>query len=139
MFDLIQAITEDPVPALSPQSFSPELCDFVELMLRRDPGERPTAVKLLTHPFLQRYQDQDSVALAGMVKVSPASPTEVRTFMVMLCCRPPCLLQRRVARDGALRSGHAVVNPDDCFAAPSRHCLNLFLLSSPTVKNLPVA
>ncbi|CAM9159342.1 unnamed protein product, partial [Laminaria digitata] len=68
MFDLIQAITEDPVPALSPQSFSPELCDLVELMLRRDPGERPTAVKLLTHPFLQRHHDLDSVALANMVK-----------------------------------------------------------------------
>ena len=95
MFDLIQAITEDPVPALSPQSFSPELCDLVELMLRRDPGERPTAVKLLTHPFLLRHQDQDSVALAGMVKVSPASPTEVRTFLrwcllssaLFVCCR----------------------------------------------------
>lgn len=107
MFDLIQAITEDPVPALSPQSFSPELCDLVELMLRRDPGERPTAVKLLTHPFLLRHQDQDSVALASMVKVSPASPTEVRTFFASVpadACLV-CVPQRRIARDGAVRRG----------------------------------
>ncbi|CAN0344584.1 unnamed protein product, partial [Ectocarpus sp. 12 AP-2014] len=58
MFDLIQAITEDPIPALSPQAFSPELCDFVDLMLRRDPAERPTAPELLKHPFLVENHDQ---------------------------------------------------------------------------------
>lgn len=76
MFEMIQAITEDPIPALSPQLFSPELCDFVELMLRRDPAERPCAKKLLQHPFLQLHQGCDD--LVDMVQVAPATRPEVR-------------------------------------------------------------
>lgn len=79
MFDLIQAITEDPIPALSPQAFSPELCDFVDLMLRRDPAERPTAPELLKHPFLIENHDQGChiQSLVDMVKVAPATLPEV--------------------------------------------------------------
>lgn len=76
MFEIIQAITEDPIPALPPHLFSPELCDFVELMLRRDPAERPSAAKLLQHPFLQLHQDCDD--LVDMVQVAPATRPEVR-------------------------------------------------------------
>lgn len=79
MFDLIQAITEDPIPALSPQAFSPELCGFVDLMLRRDPAERPTAPELLKHPFLVENHDQGChvQSLVDMVKVAPATLPEV--------------------------------------------------------------
>lgn len=77
MFEMIQAITEDPIPALPPHLFSPELCDFVELMLRRDPTERPKAAKLLQHPFLQLHQGCDG-DLVDMVRVSPATRPEVR-------------------------------------------------------------
>lgn len=75
MFDLIQAITIDPIPALSPQAFSLELCDFVELMLQRDPAGRPTAPKLLEHPFLQLHRGSDD--LVDMVQVAPANKAEV--------------------------------------------------------------
>lgn len=78
IFELMQAISEDPIPALSPVIFSPELCNFVELMLRRDPDERPTAPKLLSHPFLLLHQGCDD--LVDMVQVAPATPVEVRAF-----------------------------------------------------------
>lgn len=76
MFEMIQAITEDPIPALPAHLFSTELCDFVHLMLRRDPAERPTADKLLQHPFLQLHQGCDD--LVDMVHVAPATRPEVR-------------------------------------------------------------
>lgn len=76
MFEMIQAITEDPIPALPPHLFSPELCDFVELTLRRDPIERPSAAKLLEHPFLQLHKGCDD--LVDMVQVAPATLPEVR-------------------------------------------------------------
>lgn len=76
-FDMLQAIAEDPMPTLSPNSFSAELCDFVELTLRRDAAERPTAAQLLKHPFLLAHQDCDR--LVNMVKVARATPAEVRT------------------------------------------------------------
>ncbi|CAM9883050.1 unnamed protein product, partial [Ectocarpus fasciculatus] len=83
MFDLIQAITEDPIPALSPQAFSPELCGFVDLMLRRDPAERPTAPELLKHPFLVENHDQGCHirSLVDMVKVAPATLPEVQSLL----------------------------------------------------------
>lgn len=73
-FDMVQAITEDPIPTLPPESFSVELCDFVELMLRRDPLERPAAAKLLNHPFLREHLDCHN--LVGTVKVAPATRAE---------------------------------------------------------------
>ncbi|CAM9465215.1 unnamed protein product, partial [Ectocarpus sp. 12 AP-2014] len=83
MFDLIQAITEDPIPALSPLAFSPELCDFVDLMLRRDPAERPTAPELLKHPFFVENHDQGChiQSLVDMVKVAPATLPEVQSLL----------------------------------------------------------
>lgn len=82
---MLKAITEDPVPALSPESFSKELCGFVELMLRREPSERPTARALLGHPFLVKHKGCHK--LVGMVKVAPATRAEVRTVpLPYRCC-----------------------------------------------------
>lgn len=88
-FEVLKAITEDPVPALSPESFSKELCGFVELMLRRDPAERPNARTLLGHPFLMMHKGCHK--LVGMVKVAPATGVEVCTVPLLLL---PLLLPR---------------------------------------------
>ena len=36
---------------------SPDLEAFLHLLLTRDPGQRPTAAQLLSHPFLYRARD----------------------------------------------------------------------------------
>lgn len=74
-FEIVQAITEEPVPALHHEAFSEELCDFVEQMLRRRASDRPSAACLLNHPFLK--QNDGCHKLVGMVKVAPASHVEV--------------------------------------------------------------
>lgn len=41
-------------PPVLPGNYSKQYKDFVELCLRRDPRERPTAKELLKHPFIKR-------------------------------------------------------------------------------------
>jgi mitogen-activated protein kinase kinase len=36
-----------------------QLCAFVALCLQKEPEERPTAVKLLEHPFITKYAGDD--------------------------------------------------------------------------------
>ncbi|CAM9164125.1 unnamed protein product, partial [Sphacelaria rigidula] len=55
VFEMMQAIANDPVPTLPRQSFTPELCEFVDFMLQREPADRPTACALLQHPFLTKH------------------------------------------------------------------------------------
>lgn len=85
-FEMVQAITEDPVPALPRHVFSEELCDFVEQMLRRRASDRPSAADLLNHPFLK--QNDGCHKLVGMMRVAPASHAEVckryATIVVMI-------------------------------------------------------
>jgi mitogen-activated protein kinase kinase kinase 2 len=42
-----------------PETLSPEGKDFLHCCFRRNPGERPTASKLLEHPFVQNSHDQN--------------------------------------------------------------------------------
>lgn len=79
---MLQAITMDPVPTLSPQSFSAELCDFVNLMLQREPSDRATAASLLEHSFLETHQDTHR--LVDMITVAPATSDEVRTILTKI-------------------------------------------------------
>jgi serine/threonine protein kinase len=53
-WEVVQAIQEGPPPLLTNGDFSPEACDFVNCMLKKDPNERPSARQLLSHPFLKR-------------------------------------------------------------------------------------
>lgn len=55
--NLMLQILDDPSPSLSDKSFSPEFCSFIDDCLQKDPVARPTAEKLLSHPFVTKYED----------------------------------------------------------------------------------
>lgn len=106
LFDMMQAIATDPVPALSRKSFTPELCDFVDSMLQRNPADRPTARAMLRHPFLARYHNCRK--LADLVNVPPATPPQVqevqnenrsrraeKTTYPRASCLPPASVQSK--------------------------------------------
>ncbi|EPY51978.1 STE/STE20/YSK protein kinase Ppk11 [Schizosaccharomyces cryophilus OY26] len=50
-------------PSLDRSSFSPAFCDFVDLCLRKNPQERPTAMKLLEHKFIKKYSSKDTLKI----------------------------------------------------------------------------
>lgn len=52
-WELLDMVVQKPAPALPKDKFSKELCDFVALTLAKEPDDRPSAEKLLTHPFLR--------------------------------------------------------------------------------------
>ncbi|KAL0315152.1 UNVERIFIED_CONTAM: Mitogen-activated protein kinase kinase [Sesamum calycinum] len=55
--NLMLQILDDPSPSLSNKNFSAEFCSFVDACLQKDPIARPTAEKLLSHPFISKYED----------------------------------------------------------------------------------
>ncbi|GER56842.1 mitogen-activated protein kinase kinase [Striga asiatica] len=55
--NLMLQILDDPSPSLSDKNFSPEFCSFVNDCLQKDPADRPTAEKLLSHPFITKYEN----------------------------------------------------------------------------------
>ncbi|KAK6123480.1 hypothetical protein DH2020_042769 [Rehmannia glutinosa] len=55
--NLMLQILDDPSPSLANKNFSPEFCSFVDDCLQKDPVARPTAEKLLSHPFIKKYED----------------------------------------------------------------------------------
>jgi serine/threonine protein kinase len=46
-------VTLGEVPLPEPGAYSPELIEFVSLCMERDPADRPTALALLHHPWIQ--------------------------------------------------------------------------------------
>ncbi|KAH3672182.1 hypothetical protein WICMUC_004411 [Wickerhamomyces mucosus] len=61
ILDLLQRIVNEDPPSLPRTKFSNELCDFVDLCLKRQ-NERPTPLELLDLPrsFLTKYQNEES-------------------------------------------------------------------------------
>ena len=57
------SVPDDPPPELE-GDFSDEFVDFVEVCLRKNPKERPSAAQLLQHPFI-------TVSLFGLLRVGP--------------------------------------------------------------------
>ncbi|XP_042042495.1 mitogen-activated protein kinase kinase 3-like isoform X1 [Salvia splendens] len=55
--NLMLQILDDPSPSLMDKGFSPELCSFIDDCLEKDPVARPTAEKLLSHPFVTKYAE----------------------------------------------------------------------------------
>jgi len=51
--DLIATVNLPPPSLTNPRSWSPSFVDFVGKCLKKDPAERPSAISLLSHPFLE--------------------------------------------------------------------------------------
>lgn len=129
-FEMIQAIANEPAPTLSPASFTPELCSFVELMLRRDPAKRATARALLDHPFL--VNNRNSRRLVGLVEAPAATRAQVGNPRVRLEAAPSCAARRiagrRSYRPWLLRCGKGLVG-----AAPGATPASLVRESHPRI------
>merc|ERR1712138_205429 len=63
----LQTICYAPEPRLNTEQFSPELCDFVQSCLNKDPNSRISAEGLLSHPFITKYANQSNVDLANWI------------------------------------------------------------------------
>eukprot|EP00698_Gefionella_okellyi_P011245 TRINITY_DN2960_c0_g1_i3.p2 TRINITY_DN2960_c0_g1~~TRINITY_DN2960_c0_g1_i3.p2 ORF type:complete len:209 (-),score=43.91 TRINITY_DN2960_c0_g1_i3:836-1462(-) len=58
-FDVFHCIVQQQPPQLPRDRFSAEFCDFIELCMMKEPEQRPTAAKLLDHPFMESIDLDD--------------------------------------------------------------------------------
>ncbi|XP_010422167.1 PREDICTED: mitogen-activated protein kinase kinase 2-like isoform X5 [Camelina sativa] len=64
VYELMNAIVDQPPPALPSGSFSLELSSFISACLQKDPNSRSYAKELMEHPFLNKY-DYSGINLAS--------------------------------------------------------------------------
>ena len=69
LWSLLYLIDSNSSPYLPADYFSPEFCDFIQVSLNKDPGLRPNAEKLLSHPFVMKYENQHSVLAAWLSQI----------------------------------------------------------------------
>lgn len=67
IFELLEYIVNQPPPRLPSRVFSPEMRDFVDICLRKNPSERPDLATLMGHPWL-RGVEQDTTDVARWVQ-----------------------------------------------------------------------
>ncbi|DBA02449.1 TPA: hypothetical protein N0F65_008663 [Lagenidium giganteum] len=60
-FGLVDSVANEKCLELPADQFSFQCRDFVQLCLKINPEERPTAVKLLEHPFLKMYSPDETL------------------------------------------------------------------------------
>ncbi|KAF3790050.1 Mitogen-activated protein kinase kinase 1 [Nymphaea thermarum] len=58
-YELLEAIVDQPAPSAPPDQFSPEFCSFISSCIQKDPQKRLSAVELLSHPFIKKFENQD--------------------------------------------------------------------------------
>ncbi|KAM7509607.1 hypothetical protein LguiA_020060 [Lonicera macranthoides] len=58
-YELLDAIVGSPPPSAPPDQFSPEFCSFVSACIQKDPRNRASALDLLSHPFIKKFEDKD--------------------------------------------------------------------------------
>ncbi|XP_076917983.1 mitogen-activated protein kinase kinase 6-like [Bidens hawaiensis] len=58
-YELLDAIVSKPPPTAPPDQFSPEFCSFVSACIQKDPKDRASALDLLSHPFIKKFEDKD--------------------------------------------------------------------------------
>jgi len=57
IFELLEYIVNQPPPRLPTRVFSPEMRDFVDICLKKNPAERPDLVRLMSHPWLKDVEN----------------------------------------------------------------------------------
>ncbi|OAY53957.1 mitogen-activated protein kinase kinase 2 [Manihot esculenta] len=57
VYELMEAVVEQPQPCAPADQFSPEFCSFVSSCVQKDPKDRQSAHELMTHPFMSMYDD----------------------------------------------------------------------------------
>lgn len=69
ILDLLQHIVNEPAPKLPRHDarFGPDMCDFVDLCLRKDPSARPSPKELTKHEYVKTMESA-KVDLLGWVK-----------------------------------------------------------------------
>jgi mitogen-activated protein kinase kinase len=69
ILDLLQHIVNEPAPKLPRDDarFKPEMCEFVDLCLRKDPSARPSPKELTKHEYVKNMEIA-KVDLLGWVK-----------------------------------------------------------------------
>nr|VDC74281.1 unnamed protein product [Brassica rapa] len=65
VFELMEAIVDQPPPTLPSESFSPELSSFISTCLQKDPNSRSSARELMEHPFVKKYDNNSEINLAS--------------------------------------------------------------------------
>lgn len=58
-YELLEAIVEQPPPTAPSDQFSPEFCSFISACVQKDPQKRMSSLELLSHPFIQKFEDKD--------------------------------------------------------------------------------
>ncbi|KAK2645298.1 hypothetical protein Ddye_020493 [Dipteronia dyeriana] len=58
-YELMEAIVEQPPPSAPSDQFTPEFCSFISACVQKEPKDRLSAQELLTHPFMNMYEDLD--------------------------------------------------------------------------------
>ncbi|KAG6391948.1 hypothetical protein SASPL_149712 [Salvia splendens] len=58
-YELLQAIVGTPPPSAPADQFSPEFCSFISACIQKDPRDRSSALELLSHPFIKKFEDKD--------------------------------------------------------------------------------
>eukprot|EP01062_Namystynia_karyoxenos_P055865 TRINITY_DN46873_c0_g1_i1.p1 TRINITY_DN46873_c0_g1~~TRINITY_DN46873_c0_g1_i1.p1 ORF type:complete len:433 (+),score=146.88 TRINITY_DN46873_c0_g1_i1:116-1414(+) len=84
-FDLLALVEAGKVPRV-PDTYSDRCVDCVDLCLRSDPAERPSAAELLQHPWLCGMSEEESVQ-------------EVRGWVLALCRRAAAPTDRHQSPD----------------------------------------
>nr|GEV29844.1 mitogen-activated protein kinase kinase 6 [Tanacetum cinerariifolium] len=68
-YELLDAIVSKPPPSAPTDQFSPEFCTFVSSCIQKDPKNRSSALDLLSHRFIKKFEDMD-IDLAILVGFS---------------------------------------------------------------------
>ncbi|KAJ7955929.1 Mitogen-activated protein kinase [Quillaja saponaria] len=59
IYELIEAIVDQPPPCAPSDQFSLEFCSFISACLQKDLNKRQSAQELMRHPFINMYGDLD--------------------------------------------------------------------------------
>ncbi|GFY98478.1 MAP kinase kinase 2 [Actinidia rufa] len=59
VYELMETIVDQPPPCAPADQFSPEFCSFISECLQKEPKDRQSANELMTHPFINMFDDLD--------------------------------------------------------------------------------